>query len=84
MARVRDMHQVSGADRQSGKSYNSNFATRMKGEGIWADLLSQRFHKTCVRLGLNKRHDTRDRTLDVSQFNPSLLDGQALVQSCLF
>jgi DNA repair photolyase len=72
MARVRDMHQVSTADRQAGKSYNSNFATRMKGEGIWADLLGQRFRKTCERLGLNKlRHE-----LDISQFDPSKLSPQ--------
>jgi DNA repair photolyase len=84
MARVRDMHQVSAVDRQSGKSYNSNFATRMKGEGIWADLLAQRFRKTCARLGLNKLHNTRDTTLDVSLFNPKLLDEQASAQSSLF
>ena len=72
MARVRDMHQVSAADRQAGKSYNSNFATRMKGEGIWADLLAQRFRKTCTQLGLNKlRYE-----LDISQFDPSKLSSQ--------
>lgn len=72
MARVRDLHQVSAADRLTGKSYNSNFATRMKGEGIWAELLSQRFRKTCTQLGLNKlRHE-----LDISQFAPSKLGSQ--------
>jgi DNA repair photolyase len=72
MARVRDMHQISEADRLAGKSYNSNFATRMKGEGIWADLLAQRFRKTSARLGLNKlRHE-----LDISQFDPSKLSSQ--------
>ena len=80
MARVRDMHQVSAADRQSGKSYNSNFATRMKGEGIWAELLAQRFRKTCAQLGLNKLRNT----LDVTLFNPRLLDEQAMAQSSLF
>jgi hypothetical protein len=72
MERVRDMHQVSASDRQSGKSYNSNFATRMKGEGIWAELLAQRFRKTCERLGMNKlQHE-----LDLSQFDPSKLSVQ--------
>jgi DNA repair photolyase len=72
MARVRDLHQVSETERQAGKSYNSNFATRMKGEGIWADLLAQRFRKTCNLLGLNKlRHE-----LDISQFDPSKLSSQ--------
>jgi DNA repair photolyase len=72
MARVRDLHQISAADRLNGKSYNSNFATRMKGEGIWAELLAQRFRKTCHQLGLNKLRDE----LDISQFDPSKLSSQ--------
>jgi DNA repair photolyase len=72
MSRVRDLHQISAEDRLTGKSYNSNFATRMKGEGIWAELLAQRFRKTCARLALNKlRHE-----LDISQFDPSALASQ--------
>lgn len=72
MAQVRDMHQVSAADREVGKSYNSNFATRMKGEGIWADLLAQRVRKTCELLGLNKLRNE----LDISQFDPSQFSSQ--------
>lgn len=60
------VHQLSATDRQAGKSYNSNIATRMKGEGIGADLLAQRFRKTCKRLGLNKLRNE----LDMSQFDP--------------
>ena len=57
MSRVRDM--------RGGKDYDSNFSTRMKGEGLWADLLKQRFHKAVRRLGLNRR----DRgILDMSHF----------------
>jgi len=57
MARVRDM--------RGGKDYDSSFSTRMKGEGLWADLLKQRFHKAVRRLGLNQR----DRgILDMSHF----------------
>jgi len=57
MSRVRDM--------RGGKDYDSNFSTRMKGEGLWADLLEQRFHKAVRRLGLNRR----DRgILDMSHF----------------
>ncbi|CAE6721417.1 UNVERIFIED_ORG: DNA repair photolyase [Paraburkholderia sediminicola] len=57
MSRVRDM--------RGGKDYDSNFATRMKGEGLWADLLKQRFHNAVRRLGLNRR----DRgILDMSHF----------------
>jgi hypothetical protein len=37
----------------------------MKGEGLWADLLKQRFHQAARRLGLNRR----DRgILDMSHF----------------
>jgi DNA repair photolyase len=57
MSRVRDM--------RGGKDYDSSFATRMKGEGPWADLLKQRFHKAVRRLGLNGR---RHGILDMSQF----------------
>ena len=46
MSRVRDM--------RGGKDYDSSFSTRMKGEGLWADLLKQRFHKAVRRLGLNR------------------------------
>ncbi|CAB3804036.1 hypothetical protein LMG28614_05940 [Paraburkholderia ultramafica] len=57
MSRVRDM--------RGGKDYDSSFSTRMKGEGLWADLLKQRFHNAVRRLGLNRR----DRgILDMSHF----------------
>src|SRR5690606_181526 len=32
-------------DMRGGKDYDADFATRMKGEGIWADLIRQRFEK---------------------------------------
>ncbi|MGF6662987.1 DNA repair photolyase [Paraburkholderia atlantica] len=52
-------------DMRGGKDYDSSFSTRMKGEGLWADLLRQRFHKAVRRLGLSGR----DRgILDMSQF----------------
>ena len=58
MARVREM--------RGGKDNDSNFGTRMTGQGVWAQLLRQRFVKACARLGLN-----RQRTeLDLSQFRP--------------
>jgi DNA repair photolyase len=57
MSRVRDM--------RGGKDYDASFATRMKGEGAWADLLRQRFHKAVRRLGLNER---QRGILDMSQF----------------
>jgi len=44
MNRVREM--------RGGKNYDAKFATRMKGEGVWADLIRQRFQKACARDGL--------------------------------
>lgn len=64
MARVQDM--------RGGKDYDADFASRMKGKGIWADLLRQRFVKTCDRLGLNRQRSE----LDTGQFQPSALSGQ--------
>ncbi|RQT76542.1 PA0069 family radical SAM protein [Burkholderia cepacia] len=57
MNRVRDM--------RGGKDYDSDFSKRMKGEGIWADLLRQRFRQAVRRLGLNER---TNGILDLSQF----------------
>jgi DNA repair photolyase len=66
MARVRDM--------RGGKDNDARFGTRMKGEGIWADLLRQRFTKACAALGLNRQRVE----LDLSQFRkPALQPGQA-------
>ncbi|WCM94870.1 PA0069 family radical SAM protein [Acidovorax sp. NCPPB 2350] len=73
MARIQDLHGLSAEARAAGRSYDSRFATRMKGSGLWADLLRQRFMAACKRLGLN-----RQRTeLDMSQFRPGLARGQA-------
>ncbi len=52
MARVQDM--------RGGKDYDADFATRMKGEGLWAQLLGQRFRRACAQWGMNRtplRHD---------------------------
>ncbi len=61
MARVREM--------RGGRDNDPRFGTRMRGEGVWAELLSQRFKKACARLGLD-----RDRfELDLTQFEPPRL-----------
>lgn len=49
---------------RGGRDYDSDFAHRMDGEGIWADLIRQRFEKACRRFGLTEREDR----LDSSQF----------------
>jgi DNA repair photolyase len=46
------MHQIQAL--RGGKDYDATFFRRMRGSGIWAELLSQRFRKTCMRLGLNR------------------------------
>ncbi len=73
MARVQDLHHLTDAQRSAGKTYNSDFVSRMKGSGLWADLVRQRFTTTCRKLGLN-----RERVeLDLSQFRPGSLRGQS-------
>ncbi|HYS06483.1 MAG TPA: PA0069 family radical SAM protein [Candidatus Dormibacteraeota bacterium] len=47
-----------------GRLYDSEFGTRMKGDGPYADLLRRRFETASRRLGLLKR----DLDLDVTQF----------------
>jgi DNA repair photolyase len=59
MNRVRDM--------RGGKDYDSNFGARMRGEGIWAELIRQRFDKAAARLGLGARAEGF-KTLDGSRF----------------
>jgi DNA repair photolyase len=64
MARVQEM--------RGGKDYDSDFATRMKGAGPWAELIGQRFHRACRRLGFN-----RERVeLDLQAFRPLSAVGQ--------
>ena len=64
MNRVREM--------RGGKDYDSSFASRMHGEGVWADLIRQRFEKAVRRLGLNPR-GSRFNLLDASQFKRPLV-----------
>ncbi len=64
MNRVREM--------RGGKDYDSDFSQRMHGEGVWAELIRQRFAKTVQRLGMNERGGRFER-LDASQFQRPLL-----------
>ncbi|MDS1140763.1 PA0069 family radical SAM protein [Pusillimonas sp. SM2304] len=42
---------------RSGKLYDADFKTRMKGSGVFADLIEQRFKRACAKAGLNQtRH----------------------------
>ena len=62
MNRIRDM--------RGGKDYDANFATRMRGEGLWADMIRQRFAKALKRYGLNKSGSFLH--MDCSQFRRPL------------
>jgi DNA repair photolyase len=59
-------------DLRGGKDYDADFATRMKGQGIWAALIRQRFVKACERLGFNREREP----LNLSGFRPAALRGQ--------
>jgi DNA repair photolyase len=66
MSRV---HQMRG-----GRDNDPNFGSRMKGQGLFAELLRQRFDKACERLGLNRRESAFD--LDCTRFRPPGPKGQ--------
>ena len=61
MNRVRDM--------RGGKDYDATFGKRMHGEGVWADMIRQRFEKAVLRLGIGLRSG-RFKGLDTSHFRP--------------
>ncbi len=54
MARVRDM--------RGGRDNDSRFGIRMTGQGVWAQLLRQRFDKACTRLGFSRERVDLDLT----------------------
>lgn len=60
MARVREMRE--------GRDNDSRFGQRMRGVGLWADLMHQRMKKACARLGLNRERFA----LDLTQFQRPL------------
>jgi DNA repair photolyase len=74
MNRVREM--------RGGKEYDSDFSKRMHGEGVWADLIRQRFSKTVARLGMSGSHSRRFENLDFSRFRKPLVVPTALGKQC--
>ena len=72
MARVRDL--------RGGRDNDSRFGQRMSGQGVWAQLLAQRFQKATQRLGL-----ARERVaLDLTQFRRPAVSEAPLAQASLF
>lgn len=58
MARIHDL--------RGGKDYDASFKTRRTGQGLWADLIAQRFAKACAKLGLNRER----AALNLADFRP--------------
>ena len=69
MARIQEM--------RGGHDYASDFVTRMKGSGLWAELIRRRFETACLKHGFNRERIE----LELSAFKPPLLDSR---QSVLF
>jgi DNA repair photolyase len=59
-------------DMRGGKEYDSDFGKRMSGEGVWADLIRQRFTKAIKRLGMDG-FNGRFSKMDGTQFRRPLI-----------
>jgi len=51
---------------RGGRDNDPEFGSRMRGSGQFADLIANRFHLACQRLGLNHERVA----LDTSRFRP--------------
>lgn len=67
----RVLHRIEGL--RNGRRNDPNFGSRMRGTGIWADLLRQRFAVATRKLGLNRHR----LALDTDRFQPPLAAGGA-------
>jgi DNA repair photolyase len=52
---------------RGGRDYVSAYGERMRGTGVFADLIEKRFDLACKRLGLNEH---RDQSFDTTRFKP--------------
>lgn len=66
------IEELNGSRDVSGAASSSRFGARMRGEGVWAQMLSQRFDLARRKSGLGKR----GFELDHSRFSPPALNGQ--------
>ena len=64
-------------DCRDGALYVSQFGSRMRGSGAYADLIEQRFHLACKRLGLRMR-DEGEIDLNTTLFAPPPKQGDQL------
>jgi DNA repair photolyase len=60
-------------DIRGGRDYDSRFGARMKGSGLFAELIAKRFALACRRFGLNE--ERAHRPLDRTQFVAPSRDG---------
>lgn len=60
---------------REGGDYQNQFGKRMRGTGVYADLIAQRFKKACARSGLNKRESVE---LNCDLFNKRVQAGDQL------
>ncbi|NWG52480.1 MAG: PA0069 family radical SAM protein [Hydrogenophilaceae bacterium] len=66
-------------DMRGGKDYDARWWMRQRGEGPFARLIADRFHRACRRLGLDA---ARTLALDVTQFRPPPRSGDQLDLLC--
>jgi len=59
---------------RNGKEYDATFGARMRGTGIYADMIENRFRLACKRLGLNQQRSL----LDTRQFRVPVRSGDQL------
>jgi DNA repair photolyase len=69
------MSLIQGA--RGGQDNTSTFGERMRGTGVWARLLRDRFHLACRKAGLDTGHGT---PLDTTRFRPPGLGGQMTLE----
>jgi DNA repair photolyase len=61
-------------DIRGGRENDPAFGSRMRGQGVFAEMIEQRFRKICNDLGLNRKHVT----LDTASFTLPILPGSQL------
>ena len=64
MARIQEV--------RGGKDCDADFATRVKGSSLWAELILQRFDKATNRIGFERKRIA----MDLTAFQPSGASGQ--------
>ena len=67
---VKVMHTIQSI--RSGRDNDPGFFSRMKPDGVWADLVRARFRNACKRAGIDQQHVKLDSTI----FRPPSTDGQ--------